>query len=96
MALREPKYEDFNSALRREQSNMPDSVKESVASPEPGEPNEETGVSPQYRVIETEQPTVKADVEERQAVEVRPMRYVLGIGIALAIVAMFVAWFMMR
>jgi hypothetical protein len=39
---------------------------------------------------------VKADVEERQAVEVRPMRYVLGIGIALAIVAMFVAWFMMR
>ncbi len=61
----------------------------------PGTPTQ-SGVSPQTLVVETDQPTVKADVTERQAVEVRPMRYVLFIGLGLAIVAMLVAWLIFR
>lgn len=39
-----------------------------------------------HRVVEDGEVVVKANVEERQAVEVKPMRYVLGIGLLLVIV----------
>ena len=87
MTMREPKYEDLDVALVK--ATHP-------GQPTPGDAEEQSGVSPQFRVVDTPQPTVKSDVEERQAVEVRPMRYVLGIGIALAIVAMIAAWMFMR
>ncbi|WP_170308619.1 hypothetical protein [Ancylobacter pratisalsi] len=35
---------------------------------------------------------VKSDTKERQAAEVRPMRYVLGIGLALVIIGMAVSY----
>jgi hypothetical protein len=35
---------------------------------------------------------VKANTEERQAVEVKPMRYVLGVGLALVIIGMAVSY----
>jgi hypothetical protein len=57
---------------------------------------DESGMSPQHLVLEADQPTVKSDIVERQAVEVRPMRYVLGIGIALAIVALLAVWTLSR
>jgi len=45
-----------------------------------------------HRVVENGEVVVKANVEERQAVEVKPMRYVLGIGLLLVIVGMTVAY----
>jgi hypothetical protein len=60
-----------------------------------GEPDQ-SGLSPQHSVLDTPNPTVKSDVEERQAVEVRPMRYVLGLGILFAIAAMAIVWVSMR
>lgn len=48
--------------------------------------------SDDHRVIENGEVVVKADTEERQAVEVRPMRYVLGIGLALVIIGMAVSY----
>jgi hypothetical protein len=80
-----PKHDDLDIALQRE----------THADQKLGVPDE-SGVSPQYRVLDTAQPTVKADIEERQAVEVRPMRYVLGIGIALAVIAMILALTLFR
>jgi hypothetical protein len=53
---------------------------------------DESGVSGQTLDVETAHPTVKSDITERQAVEVRPMRYVLFIGLGLAIVALLVVW----
>ncbi len=44
------------------------------------------------RVVEDGEVVVKAKTEERQAVEVKPMRYVLGISLGLVIVAMAVAY----
>ncbi len=44
------------------------------------------------RVVENGEVVVKAKTEERQAVEVRPMRYVLGIGLALAIIGLAVSY----
>ena len=52
--------------------------------------------SDDHRVAEHGEVVVKADIEERQAAEVRPMRYVLGIGLALAILAMAVIAFLLR
>jgi len=61
----------------------------------PGTPDQ-SGVSQQTLVVDTVQPTVKSDITERQAVEVKPMRYVLLIGLGLAIVAMLVVWLLFR
>ncbi|WP_202911157.1 hypothetical protein [Ancylobacter sp. TS-1] len=49
--------------------------------------------SDDHRVVRNGEAVVKADTEERQAVEVRPMRYVLGIGLALVIVGMAISYF---
>ncbi|MFV3127282.1 hypothetical protein [Niveispirillum sp. KHB5.9] len=48
-------------------------------------------VSEERLRIKENGPVVTSVPPERQAVEVKPMRYVLGVGIALAIVAMVVA-----
>jgi len=48
--------------------------------------------SDDHRVVEHGEVVVKANTEERQAVEVRPMRYVLGIGLALVILGMAVTY----
>ncbi|GLK71796.1 hypothetical protein KHC23_13490 [Ancylobacter dichloromethanicus] len=48
--------------------------------------------SDDHRVVEDGEVVVKADTEERQAVEVRPMRYVLGIGLLLVIIGMAVSY----
>ena len=48
--------------------------------------------SDDHREIENGEVVVKANVEERQAVEVKPMRYVLGIGLLLLIVGMTVSY----
>ena len=45
-----------------------------------------------HHEIAGDEVVVKADVEERQAVEVKPMRYVLGIGIALVIIGFAVSY----
>ncbi|MDQ0510645.1 hypothetical protein [Ancylobacter amanitiformis] len=45
------------------------------------------------RVVEDGEVVVKARPEERQAVEVRPMRYVLGISLVLVILGMAVSYF---
>ncbi len=55
-----------------------------------------TGVSPQSYAFQTDKPAVTSDISERQAVEVRPMRYVLFVGLGLAIIAMLVAWALFR
>lgn len=54
------------------------------------------GVEEQRRVVKDGTISVKARVEERQAAEIPAMRYVLGIGVVLAIVGMFLAWFFLR
>lgn len=51
--------------------------------------------SDDHRVVDNGEVVVKADTEERQAVEVKPMRYVLGVGLALVIVAMVIAYTVM-
>jgi hypothetical protein len=48
--------------------------------------------SDDHRVVERGEVVVKADTEERQAVEVKPMRYVLGIGLALVIIGFAVSY----
>lgn len=45
-----------------------------------------------HREFSGDEVVVKANVEERQAVEVKPMRYVLGIGIALVIIGFAVSY----
>ncbi|MCJ8141482.1 hypothetical protein [Ancylobacter gelatini] len=48
--------------------------------------------SDDHRVVENGEVVVKADTEERQAVEVKPMRYVLGIGLAAVIIGMAISY----
>ncbi|MBS9476632.1 hypothetical protein [Ancylobacter radicis] len=48
--------------------------------------------SDDHREMAGDEVVVKANIEERQAVEVKPMRYVLGIGIALVIVGFAVSY----
>ncbi len=48
--------------------------------------------SDDHRVVENGEVVVKANTEERQAVEVRPMRYVLGIGLVLVIIGMAITY----
>ncbi len=54
------------------------------------------GVEEQRRVVQDGTISVKARIEERQATEVPAMRYVLGIGVILAIVGMFLAWIFLQ
>lgn len=54
------------------------------------------GVEEQRRVVKDGTISVQARVEERQATEVPAMRYVLGIGVILAIIGMFLAWVFLR
>lgn len=54
------------------------------------------GVEEQQRVLKNGNISVKARIEERQATEVPAMRYVLWGGIALAALAMFIAWLFLR
>lgn len=54
------------------------------------------GVEEQRRVVKDGTISVKARVEERQATEVPAMRYVLGIGVILAVIGMFLAWVFLR
>ncbi|MCB4768419.1 hypothetical protein LGR54_07365 [Ancylobacter sp. Lp-2] len=49
-------------------------------------------VSEERQVLESGQVVVEAKTKERQATEVRPMRYVLGIGLLLVIAGMMVAY----
>ncbi|WP_428029889.1 hypothetical protein [Ancylobacter sp.] len=51
--------------------------------------------SDDHRVVDNGEVVVKANTEERQAVEVKPMRYVLGISLALVVVAMILAYTVM-
>ncbi|MDF2809212.1 MAG: hypothetical protein K0S56_243 [Microvirga sp.] len=44
------------------------------------------------KVADEGEVVVKSQPEERQAVEVRPMRYVLGIGLVLVIIGMAVSY----
>jgi len=48
--------------------------------------------SDDHRVVEDGEVVVKANTEERQAVEVKPMRYVLGVGLLLVIIGMAVSY----
>lgn len=48
--------------------------------------------SNERRVVDHGEVVVKSQPEERQAAEVRPMRYVLGIGLVLVIVGMAVSY----
>ncbi|WAC26700.1 MULTISPECIES: hypothetical protein [unclassified Ancylobacter] len=48
--------------------------------------------SDDHREIVGDEVVVKANVEERQAVEVKPMRYVLGIGMALVIIGFAISY----
>lgn len=45
-----------------------------------------------HREVIGDEVVVKANTEERQAAEVKPMRYVLGIGIALVIIGFAVSY----
>jgi hypothetical protein len=54
------------------------------------------GVEDQRRVVKDGTISVKARIEERQATEVPAMRYVLGIGVFLAIIGMFLALVFLR
>ncbi|WP_156029601.1 hypothetical protein [Ancylobacter sp. FA202] len=51
--------------------------------------------SDDHRVVDNGEVVVKANTEERQAVEVKPMRYVLGIGLVLVIAGMVIAYTVM-
>lgn len=51
--------------------------------------------SDDHRVVDNGEVVVKADTQERQAAEVKPMRYVLGVGLALVIVGMVIAYTVM-
>lgn len=44
------------------------------------------------RVVEDNEVVVKSQPEERQSVEVKPMRYVLGIGLLLVIIGMTISY----
>lgn len=48
--------------------------------------------SDDHRVVENGEVVVKANTEERQAAEVRPMRYVLGVGIIAVIIGMAITY----
>ncbi|WP_170010175.1 hypothetical protein [Starkeya sp. ORNL1] len=48
--------------------------------------------SNERKVVEDGEVVVKSQPEERQAAEVRPMRYVLGIGLLLVIIGMAVSY----
>ncbi|MCS0496676.1 hypothetical protein [Ancylobacter mangrovi] len=48
--------------------------------------------SDDHREFDHGETVVKANTEERQAAEVRPMRYVLGIGLVLVIIGMAVSY----
>lgn len=48
--------------------------------------------SKEHKVAEGGEVVVKSEPEERQAAEVRPMRYVLGIGLLLVIIGMAVGY----
>lgn len=62
--------------------------------PDPGrDPDrQEPQVSEQHLEMKEQGPVMTSVPRERQSVEVKPMRYVLGIGIALAILAMILAY----
>lgn len=68
--------------------------------PEPGNPATDghmrDGVEEQRRVVKDGTISVQARVAERQAAEVPAMRYVLGIGVVLAIIGMVLAWLFLR
>lgn len=49
-------------------------------------------VTEERQVVESGHVVVKSKVEERQATEVRPMRYVLGIGLLLVIIGMVITY----
>lgn len=49
-------------------------------------------VQPERREVEDGEVVVKSQPEARQATEVKPMRYVLGIGLLLVIIGMVVAY----
>jgi hypothetical protein len=51
-------------------------------------------VSEQHLAGRIDDPAVKAEPEARQAVEVRPMRYVLGLGILFAAIGMALVYFL--
>lgn len=48
--------------------------------------------SDDHHVIDNGEVVVKANTEERQAVEVRPMRYVLGVGLIAVIVGLAIVY----
>lgn len=48
--------------------------------------------SDDHREIDNGEVVVKANTEERQAVEVRPMRYVLGVGLIAVIVGLAIVY----
>lgn len=62
--------------------------------PDPGRApdQQETQVSDQHLHMGRDGPAMHSSPPERQAVEVKPMRYVPGVGIALAILAMVLAF----
>ncbi|MBS7544992.1 hypothetical protein [Ancylobacter oerskovii] len=49
-------------------------------------------VTEERQVVESGNVVVQADPMERQATEVRPMRYVLGIGLLLVVIGMAVTY----
>ncbi len=49
-------------------------------------------VTPERRVVEDGEVGVQSTTPSRQSVEVRPMRYVLGIGLLLVIIGMAVSY----
>ena len=49
-------------------------------------------ITEERQVVESGNVVVKGKTEERQATEVRPMRYVLGIGLLLVIVGMTITY----
>lgn len=53
---------------------------------------QEAQVSEQHLEMKEEGPVMTSVPPERQSVDVKPMRYVLGIGLALAILAMILAY----
>lgn len=53
---------------------------------------QEPQVSEQHLRMTRDGPVMISDPPERQSVDVKPMRYVLGVGIALAILAMILAY----
>lgn len=52
------------------------------------------GVSEQHRAGPPGDSAVKATPEARQSVEVRPMRYVLGLGIAFSAIGIALVYFL--